>query len=99
MVDLRDEKTSSRSSKDSFERLLEETMKGSMTDLLGESSMSAIFFHLGMEHPGRDPVAFHQRLYGFLKEPAVVVEEIIIKDLFKRLDVMYNPKGAFEFER
>jgi hypothetical protein len=98
MVD-RVEKGSAGSSGEGFERLLEETMKRSMADLLGESSMKAIFFHINMENPARDPEMFHQKLYGVLKEPALVVEEIIVKDLFKRLDVLYTPKGAFEFKQ
>jgi len=99
MADPRDEKRSSRSDKDDFERLLEETMRRSMADLLGESSMSAMLFHVNMEHPAAEPAEFHKRLYELLKEPAIVIEEIIIKDLFKRLNVLYTPKGAFEFKR
>jgi hypothetical protein len=34
-----------------------------------------------------------------LKGPATIVEEIIIKDLFKGLDLLYSPGGNFDFVR
>jgi hypothetical protein len=81
-----------------FDRLLEETIRSSVTDLLGESSMRAIVFHLGMERLGDEQV-FDQKLREFLKEPASIIEEMIVKDLFKRLDLLYSPRGPFDFVR
>jgi hypothetical protein len=82
-----------------FEALLEQTIKESVRDLLGESSMLAIMYHLKMDNPAKDPALFHERLYQLLRAPALVVEEMIIKDLFRKLDVQYIPKGEFEFVR
>jgi hypothetical protein len=85
--------------KNGFEDLLEETILGSIRDLLGESSMRAIVFHLNLERVGSDPQAFDKKLRELLNAPASIIEEIIIKDLFKRLDLFYSPKGAFDFQR
>ena len=83
-----------------FEKLLEETMRNSIRDLLGESSMKAILFHVNLERVASDPEVFHQRLFGILNTSASIIEEVIIKDLFKRLDLLYSPpRKAFEFAK
>ncbi len=82
-----------------FEELLEDTITNSIRDLLGESSMRAILYHLSLEKVGSDPQAFDRKLRELLNAPATIIEEIIIKDLFKRLDLLYSPKGAFDFQR
>jgi hypothetical protein len=85
--------------KSGFEELFEETIMGSIRDLLGESSMRAILYHLSLERLAKDPKMFDQKLRELLKVPALMIEEVIIKDLFKRLDLMYAPMGTFDFQK
>jgi len=85
--------------KNGFEVLLEETIKGSITDLLGESSMRAILYHVSMDRLAKEPKVFDQKLRELLQGPASIIEEVIIKDLFKRLDLTFAPMGTFDFER
>ncbi len=85
--------------KSGFEELLEGTIVGSIRDLLGESSMKAILYHVGLERLAKDPRAFDLRLRELLNAPAEIIEEVIIKDLFKRLDLLYAPKGTFDFQK
>lgn len=85
--------------KNGFEALFEETIKTSIRDLLGESSMRAILFHLSLDRLAKDPVLFDQKLRELLHAPASIIEEVIIKDLFKRLDLLYAPMGAFDFQK
>jgi hypothetical protein len=82
-----------------FEELLEDTIMSSIRDLLGESSMRAILYHVNLERLGSDPRAFDTKLRDLLNAPATIIEEIIVKDLFKRLDLLYSPKGPFDFVR
>lgn len=86
-------------SNDGFDGLLSETIMRSMRDLLGDSPTQAIAFHIKMDSPGRDPGTFHVRLQSLLGAPAEVVEEAVVKDLFKRLELLYAPKGQFAFEK
>jgi hypothetical protein len=85
--------------KSGFEELFEETITVSIRDLLGESSMRAIIYHLSLDRLARDPKMFDQKLRELLHAPASIIEEVIIKDLFKRLDLMYAPMGAFDFQK
>lgn len=82
-----------------FEQMFEETIRSSIRDLLGESSMRAILYHLSLEKVARDPQVFDQKLRELLKAPAAIIEEVIIKDLFKRLDILYAPMGTFDFQK
>jgi hypothetical protein len=84
---------------DGFEALFEETIRTSIRDLLGESSMRAILFHLNLERVASDPQLFDKKLRDLLSAPASIIEEIIVKDLFKRLDLLYSPRGPFDFQR
>ncbi len=44
--------------------------------------------------------AFHKKLVELLSAPAAIIEEIIIKDLFKSLDLLYPlSTGTFDFRR
>lgn len=82
-----------------FEQMFEETIMNSIRDLLGESSMRAILYHLSLDKMARDPLVFDQKLRELLKAPATIIEEVIIKDLFKRLDILYAPMGTFDFQK
>ena len=82
-----------------FEQLLEQTMRRSLRDLLGESSTSAIFYHLGLERPAMDAALFHKRLSEVLGAPASIIEELIVKDLFTGLGLVYPTKGSFDLKK
>jgi len=97
MIGVAFEMPVAKESHESFELFFEQTITDAIRDLLGESSMRAVLYHVGMDHIGADAALFHQRLTDLLDAPASIIEEIIIKDLFKNLDVLYVPKGAFDF--
>src|SRR5258708_38177676 len=94
MVDYSIERASVGNSS-GFEELLEDTIKNSIRDLLGESSMKAILYHLSLERLGSDPQAFDKKLRELLNAPATIIEEVIVKDRIKRLDRLDSTKVAF----
>ena len=61
--------------------------------------MKAILFHIELGHYVDDPIEFHRNLYALLGNGANVLEKIIAKELFRRLDIPYEKKGNFDFAR
>ena len=79
--------------------LLEESIVSSVRNLIGESPMKALLFHLHLDKVAKDPKMFHESLHSLLKEPAMIIELMIVKDLFSRLNMQFQEKGPFEFQR
>src|SRR4029077_11272976 len=52
-----------------FEKLFGEPIMSSIRDLLGESSMRAILYHLNLENVGGDPQMFDTKLRELLHAP------------------------------
>jgi len=82
-----------------FPVLLEGTIANSIRDLLGDSPAQAILYYLQPDGLGGDPKVFHTKLSTLLGQPSAIIEETVVKELFKRLDVLYVPRGDFDFER
>lgn len=70
-----------------------------MSNLLGENGMKAALFHLQLVQFARNPDEFDKNLRVVFKDGAVVIEKMILKELCKRLNVPYEEKGVFDFER
>lgn len=78
-----------------FQELVNETVVASIRDLLGESPMQAILYHLHLDgNFTKEPQVFHERLYSLLKQPAFIIEEMIVKALFTRLNLVYASTGG-----
>jgi hypothetical protein len=82
-----------------FGVLLEGTIASSIRDLLGDSPAQAILYYLQPDGLGSDPRVFHTKLSTLLGQPSVILEETVVKELFRRMEVLYVPKGDFDFER
>lgn len=65
---------------------------------LDESCMKAILFHLGSVKV-ENSREFHVKLSSVFGEGAEVLEKIIVKELFRRLNVSYEEGRDFDFER
>ena len=82
-----------------FANLLSESIREGLKNAIGESGMQAVFFHLGLsEHIG-DPQAFHQAMYPLFRDGTIVLEKIIVKELFRKLNVSDYFLGGFGFEK
>ncbi|MBI2127247.1 MAG: hypothetical protein HYU02_08075 [Thaumarchaeota archaeon] len=82
-----------------FANLLNESIREGLKNAIGESGMQAVFFHLGLsEHIG-DPEAFHKAMYSLFREGTIVLEKIIVKELFRKLNTSDYLLGDFGFEK
>lgn len=88
-------------SKDSLEEValrVRETINQSMKDLLGESGAQAASFHIGLTAYEKEPREFHVRLISMFHQGSDVIERMIIKDLYRKLDIPSVAKPMFNYE-
>ncbi|MCS4537863.1 MAG: hypothetical protein HYY67_03265 [Thaumarchaeota archaeon] len=82
-----------------FANILSDSIQEGLKNAIGESGMQAVFFHLGLsEHIG-DPEAFHHAMYPLFRDGTTVLEKIIVKELFRKLNVSDYFLGDFGFQK
>ena len=84
--------------KKEFSEILRESIVDGVRLVLGEDVMKAVFLHLGPIQ-FENPSEFHNKLSCIFKQGAEVLEKMIVKELYQKLDVPYEDKGDFNFER
>ena len=77
---------------------LKETIDGSMRALLGEEARQATLFHLNVPDYENHPKEFHVHLGVMFKEGAPIIEKVIVKDVYNRLDLRLDESGKFDYE-
>jgi len=69
-----------------------------MRDLLGEDGRKATLFHLQVPDYEKHPKEFHVHLGVVFKQSASVLERVIIKDVYNKLDLRYDDDGKIDYE-
>jgi hypothetical protein len=77
--------------------VLHECIVDGLENVLGESCTRAIVFHIELGDYIDDPSEFHRNLYALLGLGALVLEKVIVEELFRRLDIPYEQRGNFDF--
>lgn len=67
--------------------------------MLGESGTKVVLLNINPSQHLDDPEEFHQNLYKIFKEGSVVLEEVIVKKLFQKLNVRCEERTDFDFSR
>jgi len=80
-----------------FSNTLHESILDVLKNVLGEPSVKAILFHLEPVQL-ENPKEFHIKLSSIFGEGAEILEKIIIKELFQRLNLPYEERSGFDFE-
>jgi hypothetical protein len=78
---------------------LKETIDGTLRDLLGEESRKATLFHLQVPNYEEHPREFHVHLGGMFKLGAPVIEKMIIRDVYKVLNLRFDDEANFDYEK
>ena len=84
--------------KEEFSTMLGECIQYVLKIVLGEKPAQIIFSRLQSLDISTNPRKFHDALYPVFKRGAVVLEKVIVKELFQRLNVPYEEKELFDFE-
>ncbi len=83
-----------------FQAVLRDSILEGMTNVLGETGMRAVLFHLeSSQQPWDSPEQFHDNLCAIFKDGAAVLEKIMVKELFQRCGLTYPPTKDFDFQR
>jgi hypothetical protein len=80
-----------------FFEVLHECILDGLESVLGKSCTRAIVFHIELGDYIDDAGEFHRNLYALLGLGALVLEKVIVKELFRRLDIPYEERGNFDF--
>lgn len=79
--------------------IVKESIDQSMRDLLGGTGAQATLFHIGLSHYESETREFHVRLYSIFRTGSATVERMIVRDLYKRLNIPFDDWSDFDYER
>lgn len=65
--------------------------------VVGERGMKALLFRIESGQFIDNPEEFHRDLCLIFGETAVILEKVVVKELFRRLDIEYGERGDFDF--
>jgi hypothetical protein len=78
--------------------LVKESIDESMRDLVGEEARQAALFHLQGADYQKHPKEFHVHLGVVFKQGASVIEKVIVRDVYSRLDLRFDDDGKVDYE-
>lgn len=82
-----------------FPDLLRECIHDGVEGVLGWGGMQVLLYHFQLDQYWEKPREFHINLHFALGPGSVVLEKMIVKELFRRLNVPYAERDGFDFER
>jgi hypothetical protein len=82
-----------------FSQVLHDCILDVLENVLSEISVKIIIFYIESSQYIDDPNEFHINLHVLLGSSANVLEKMIVKELFRRLNIPYEEKGDFDFAR
>ncbi len=81
-----------------FYQLLKMSALDALRLALGKSAMEILCYKFKLDELILDAKAFHTTLYSLFSDGSVVIEKIIIKEIYKRIGLQYQYDTAFNFE-
>jgi hypothetical protein len=80
-----------------FNALVRESVVQALADLLGKSASDAIISHVPIEDAARAPETFHSNLESIFHPGALIVEHIILRELYRRLGAQFVERSGTTF--
>jgi hypothetical protein len=80
-----------------FQQVLRECIEGGLRGVVGEMGMKALLFRIECGQFIDNPEEFHRDLCLIFGEAAVILEKVVIRELFSRLGIEYEERGDFDF--
>jgi len=82
-----------------FSQLLHECIFDGLKSILGESGMKVVLFNMELHRYAEHPGELHKNLYAIFGNGAFALEKVIVKELFRRLNMPYEEASDFDFAR
>jgi hypothetical protein len=79
-----------------FSSLLRDSIGDGIRGALGQAILG-VLTDQGLFDKASDPKQFHTKLQSVFGNGAIVIEKVIIKDLFRKLSIPYSLQGPFEY--
>lgn len=76
---------------------LHECILDGLRKTIGDSGTKAVLFKVELGRCVKDPIELHRHLYGIFNDGAFGLEKVIVRELFRRLNLTYEEKGSFDF--
>jgi len=85
-----------RTQENSFSSLLRDSIGDGIRGALGQAILG-VLTDQGLFDKASVPKEFHMKLQSAFGNGATVIEKVIIKDLFRKLNIPYASQGSFEY--
>jgi hypothetical protein len=80
-----------------FPILLRASLSDVLESIFGRSGMEAVLHHVGQGSIAENPVEFQRRLSAIFGSGSEVVESQIVKDLYRRVGLRFDPAEKLGF--
>jgi len=85
--------------KPEFCQILHESILEALENALGGSGLKVVLLNVDLARYTNNPAELHRNLYHLFNEGALILEKVIVKELFRRLGLPYEEKDDFDFAR
>lgn len=82
-----------------FYNILRHSMTQVLEDVLGKAALGVLVAHYRLDDLARSPEKIHEVLWTVFTNGAVVLEKLIVKDLFREVGMLREEDGDFDFGR
>jgi hypothetical protein len=79
-----------------FLSLLSDSIGDGIRGALGQAILG-VLTDQGLFDKASNPKEFHKKLQSVFGYGATVIEKVVIKDLFRKLNLLYNTHGPFDY--
>src|SRR3989442_14078102 len=82
-----------------FDETLRWSIQDAIRNILGDSGLEAVRSILHLDELAKNPEEFHSQMDRIFGRGVLPVEGVVVKALFRRLNLSYVESGLVEFER
>jgi hypothetical protein len=80
-----------------FSEVFHESIVDVLENIMGERGLKAILFHIDLGNYLEDPSRLHRDLCTIFGVGAEHLEKLMVKELFRRLNLRFEENGNFDF--